>query len=189
MEWRLGDPARARQAGDEASRLLQNRPRQYRVAMLHAEMGDWARSDAVVASLVKNQPHATALSKVFLPVIRATRLLAEGRAAEAVDTLKTVTPGDRRWPDAALLRAQALLKAGDAIAAAAEFEKVAVQPPPLPATTIQPLAMLGLARARAAAGQIAEAKQAYDHALALWKNADADFVLLLAARKERAALK
>ncbi len=189
MEWRLGDPARARQAGDEVSRLLQGRPRQYRVAYLHAEMGNWARADALVAALVQNQPNATALSKIFLPVIRASRLLADGRAAEAVDTLKTVTPADRRWPDAALLRAQALLKAGDAIAAAAEFEKVAVQPPPLPATTIQPLAMLGLARARAAAGQIAEAKQAYDDALALWKDADADFALLLAARKERAALK
>ena len=188
MEWRLGDSVRARQAADEASRLLQGRTRVFRLAQLHAEMRDWARADAVVASLVAGQPNST-LNKVFLPVVRATRLLADGRAGEAVDVLKTVTPIDRRWSDVALLRAQAMLAAGDAVAAATEFDKLVAQPPPLPATTIQPLAMLGRARALVAAGQIADAKQAYDRAFALWKNADADFAPLLAARKERAALK
>ena len=49
-------------------------------------------------------------------------------------------------------------------------------------------AQLGLARAYAMAGDKANAKKAYEAFFITWKNADADLPMLLAAKKEYAAL-
>jgi Flp pilus assembly protein TadD len=50
-----------------------------------------------------------------------------------------------------------------------------------------PAAYVGLARAAARAGDTARAKKAYEGLFALWKDADPDVPLLVAARKEYAA--
>jgi len=62
-------------------------------------------------------------------------------------------------------------------------------PPAGPAPTVYPMALIGLARARVAAGDTTGAKAAYDQFLDLWSGADADLPLLAEARRERAALK
>ena len=49
-------------------------------------------------------------------------------------------------------------------------------------------AQLGLARAYAMGGDKADAKKAYEAFFTTWKNADADLPMLLAAKKEYAAL-
>jgi hypothetical protein len=49
-------------------------------------------------------------------------------------------------------------------------------------------AQLGLARAYAMGGDKADAKKAYEAFFTTWKNADADLPLLVAAKKEYAAL-
>ena len=49
-------------------------------------------------------------------------------------------------------------------------------------------AQLGLARAYAMGGDKANAKKAYEAFFATWKNADADLPMLVAAKKEYAAL-
>jgi len=49
-------------------------------------------------------------------------------------------------------------------------------------------AQLGLARAYAMSGDKAAAKKAYEAFFTTWKNADADLPMLLAAKKEYAAL-
>ena len=49
-------------------------------------------------------------------------------------------------------------------------------------------AQLGLARAHAIAGDKANAKKAYQDFFATWKDADADLPMLVAAKKEFAAL-
>jgi hypothetical protein len=51
-----------------------------------------------------------------------------------------------------------------------------------------PEAQLGLARAYVMAGDKADAKKAYEAFFVTWKNADADLPMLLAAKKEYAAL-
>ena len=51
------------------------------------------------------------------------------------------------------------------------------------------LAYVGLARAEVLAGDAATAKKAYQDFLALWKDADPDMPILIAARKEYVALK
>ncbi len=51
-----------------------------------------------------------------------------------------------------------------------------------------PQAQLGLARAYVMAGDKADAKKAYQALFEAWKDADADLPMLLAAKKEYAAL-
>ena len=187
IEWRLGDQAAARRLADEAARGVTTRV--YRLVYLFATMGDWTRANEILDRAAKEQPNATVARMLTRPLVTAERQLAGGDAAGAVETLRVTDRYERRWPDARLLRARALMRAGDPSAAATEFEKLLERPVPLPATTVDSLAMIGLARARAAAGQTAEAKTAYDRFLTEWKDADSDARLLIEARRERAALK
>ena len=52
-----------------------------------------------------------------------------------------------------------------------------------------PLAQLGLARAAATAGDFAQSRQAYEEFFQLWKDADPDLPILIAAKQEYARLK
>jgi tetratricopeptide (TPR) repeat protein len=99
-----------------------------------------------------------------------------------------------RWPAGgqvgpiAYLRGRILQGRGRAAEAAAVFEemirrKAANWGPEYPA------AHVGLARARKQGGDVAGARQAYEAFLALWKDADPDIPLLVAARKEFANLR
>jgi tetratricopeptide (TPR) repeat protein len=187
LEWRLGDQAAARKLADEAAKGVSTRG--YRLAYLFATMGDWSRADAVLERAAKEQPNSTVSKTFWQPLVRAERQLASGDAAGAIETLRVTERFERRWPDARLLRAQAMLRAGNASAAVTEFEKLLERPVPGPATTVYSLGLIGLARARVAAGQIPEAKAAYDRFLTEWKNADPEARLLNEARRERAALK
>jgi len=186
LEWRLGDQSVARKVANEAATGISTRG--YRLAFLFATMGEWKRSDEFIAQASRDQP-ATIVKAFWQPIVRAERQLAAGDAAAAVETLKATERFERRWPDARLLRAQALLRAGNASASVAEFEKLLGHPVPLPTSTVYPLGLIGLARAHVAAGQIAEARAAYDRFLTEWKNADPGVRLLNEARRERAALK
>jgi hypothetical protein len=51
------------------------------------------------------------------------------------------------------------------------------------------LAHLGLARARAMNGETPEARTSYNQLLSLWKDADPDIPILIAAKAEYAKLK
>jgi hypothetical protein len=58
----------------------------------------------------------------------------------------------------------------------------------VPAPPFYAQAQLGLARAYAMGGDKASAKKAYEAFFQTWKDADADLPMLLAAKKEYAAL-
>jgi len=97
---------------------------------------------------------------------------------------------ETRWADVTLLRAKAQLLAGNTTAAVADFKQLVDIPTGgAAATTLYTDALIGLARARVAAGDASGAKAAYDQFLGLWAGADADLPLLGEARRERAALK
>ena len=187
IEWRLGDQAAARKMADEAAKGVTTRV--YRLVYLFAAMGDRTRATELLNRAATEQPNSTVARMLTRPLVTAERQLADGDASGAVETLRITDRYERRWPDARLLRAHALMRAGNPSAAATEFEKLLERPVPLPTTTVDSLAMIGLARARAAAGQNAEAKAAYDRFLTEWKDADPDARLLIEARRERAALK
>jgi eukaryotic-like serine/threonine-protein kinase len=73
--------------------------------------------------------------------------------------------------------------------AAAEFQKILDHRGLVLNDPIGALAHLGLARAYAMQGDIAKAKEAYQDFLTLWKDADPDIPILIAAKAEYAKLK
>ena len=187
-EWRLGRPDRTRALADEAERLLPSAAPVHRLALLYAEMGEPARARALLDEMTAYQPQATLL-KLWRGVAEATMALSRKDATAALDLLQPLQRFEFRYGDVTLTRAKAHLAGGNAAAAIAEFKRIVDTPPYGPAGTVYPLALTGLARARAAAGDTAGATAAYDQFLDLWKDADADLSLLAEARRERAALK
>jgi hypothetical protein len=96
-------------------------------------------------------------------------------------------PADGRAPEAerplAYLRAHVLFARGRAKEAAAAFDAI-LKHKAAHWGAEYAAAHVGLARAAARDGDTARAKNAYESFFALWKDADADVPLLLAARKE-----
>ena len=80
------------------------------------------------------------------------------------------------------VRAQAYLSAEQGSAAAAEFQKILDHRGLLWNCATGALAHLGLGRAYAMQGDTAKARAAYQDFLALWKDADADIPVLIAAK-------
>ena len=86
------------------------------------------------------------------------------------------------------LRGEAYLAAHQGSAASAEFQKILDHACVVQNGPIGALAHLGLARAYAMQGDTAKAKAAYQDFLTLWKDADPDIPILIAAKAEYAKL-
>jgi len=87
------------------------------------------------------------------------------------------------------VRGQAYLAAHDGSEAAAEFQRIIDQRGVVGNEPIGALAHLGLARAYALEGDTAKARAAYNDFFTLWKDADPDIPILVAAKAEYAKLK
>jgi predicted Zn-dependent protease len=87
------------------------------------------------------------------------------------------------------LRGEAYLQAKQGTAAAAEFQKLLDHRGIVWNCWSGALAHLGLARARAEAGDAAGSRTAYQDFFALWKDADPDIPILQQAKAEYAKLK
>jgi eukaryotic-like serine/threonine-protein kinase len=139
--------------------------------------------------LSKTFPEDTLIQDVFVPLAKAFVALAENRPTEAVDYAKTAKPYDMLYPGS-YVQGLAYLQLHDAAHAKADFEaalvsrtNIASQAPPFYAQ-----AQLGLARAYAMGGDKTNAKKAYEAFFTTWKDADTDLPMLVAAKKEYAAL-
>jgi len=86
-------------------------------------------------------------------------------------------------------RGQAYLAAHRGLEAAAEFQRILARREIVQNDSVGALAHLGLARAYAMQGDTAKAKAAYQDFLLLWKDADPDIPILIAAKSEYAKLK
>jgi serine/threonine protein kinase/tetratricopeptide (TPR) repeat protein len=187
-------------------------------ALLEALCGnlDVARADAAAAGRLGGQPalavalggdliQATRMAdrlasqtspggfanKMWLPEIRATIELKRGNPMRAVGLLASVTPYEAGWGDsflAAYLRGQAYLAAHHSQEAAAEFQKILDHRGVVLDSVIGALAHLLIGRAYATIGNTAKAKSAYQDFLSLWKDADPDIPILIAAKSEYARL-
>jgi eukaryotic-like serine/threonine-protein kinase len=187
-EWRVGDAGRARELAAEAERLLAPEARAYRLAVFYAEIGEGAHARALLDRMAVDQPRSTFLA-LWRAVIDATLALARKDPQAAIEYLRPAQRFEGRWGDVTLLRAKAEMLAGNTDAATADFKHIIDRPTPGPAVTVYPFAIIGLARARLAAGDSPGATAAYDQFLDLWAHADADLPLLADVRRERAALK
>jgi len=136
------------------------------------------------------------MQRNWLPTIRAAVALERKDPNRAVELLKDAsaielgqaTSGLSIYLCPAYVRGEAYLVLRDGTAAAAEFQKFINHRGVVVNFPWGALARLGLARAYAMQGDTAKAKAAYQDFLTLWKDADSELPVLIAAKAEYAKL-
>jgi len=139
---------------------------------------------------------ASILKVYWLPTIKAAAELNGNNSAQAVVFLEAAAPYELGDPPQlqmgtmypVYIRGQAQLLAHNSVAAAIEFQKFLDHRGVSLNFPLGALAHLGLARAYAMQGDSAKAKTAYQDFFALWKDADPDIPILIAAKAEYAKL-
>ncbi len=165
---------------------------QLRGATALAIAGAPDEADAIVRRLRTVRPDDTLLHGAYHPVAEAAILIQRRRGADAIDVLRAAARYERGMVAAlapAYFRGEARLQAGQAADAVRDFQVVLDNRGADPFSPFIPLAQLGVARALSAGGDVTAARKAYELVLRAWDHADADFPMLLAARREAAQLR
>ncbi|MGC1618334.1 MAG: tetratricopeptide repeat protein, partial [Candidatus Acidiferrum sp.] len=163
---------------------------QYGAALALALVGDASRTMALANDLGHRFPEGTEVQLTRLPTIRAQLALSHNDAAEALEALQTAAPyelADGLYP--VYVHGEVYLAAHQGIEAAAEFQKILNHRGIVLNEPIGALAHLQVGRAYAMQGDTAKAKAAYQDFLTLWKDADPDIPIFIAAKAEYAKLK
>ena len=192
IEALFGNRTRAQQQSLAALALSNGSAVQFNAAMALAVAGDRNRVRAIAEDLDKRYPESTVVQFIYLPTIRAQLALSNNDASKALDALRTTEPYDLSvdgvlYP--AYVRGEAYLSAGQGKEAAREFQKVLDHRGIVTNDPIGALAHLQIGRAYAVQGDTPKAKAAYQDFLALWKDADPDIPIFIAAKAEAAKLK
>jgi hypothetical protein len=170
--------------------LDKNKQTQESAVLAAAVCGDGKQALPLAQELSKKFPEDTLIQDVYVPLAKAFVALAEGRTEETVAAAKPSKPYDSLYPGSyvqglAYLR---LHDAGQAVSAFQSATKLKGGSLTQAGAPFYAQAQLGLARAYAMGGEKANAKKAYQDFFATWKDADADLPMLVAAKKEFAAL-
>jgi serine/threonine protein kinase/tetratricopeptide (TPR) repeat protein len=192
LEAETGDAAAAKRVAVAGLALDSSVGVKERVAFAFARAGDSARAQSLADEVAKAFPTGTVVNKFELPAIRAAIELDRNNPAKALEILQPVAPYDLSnargmWP--AYERGRANLALHKGADAAVDFQKVIDHPGVVHTTVTGALAKLGLARAHAIEGDSAKARVAYQDFFALWKDADPDVPILVAAKSEYAKLR
>jgi tetratricopeptide (TPR) repeat protein len=195
-EAEFGNPAAAKQDVAAALALTPGRDVKLLAALTLARIGEAARAKAIVEELEKNYGSDTILKVYWLPTIQAAAELNANNSAQAIVFLEAAAPYELGQPPQlpmgtmypVYIRGQAQLLVHNGAAAAAEFQKFLDHRGVTLNFPLGALAHLGLARAYAIQGDTAKAKTAYQDFFGLWKDADADIPILIAAKAGYAKL-
>jgi eukaryotic-like serine/threonine-protein kinase len=194
----FGNAAEARQRVTSAMGLSTGRDEVYCAALALAYAGDDRRLQALTDDLAKRFPEATIVQFNYLPTLRAKRAARRGNASQAIEDLRGATPyelgkttASNAWVALypAYVRGEAYLAGHQGSEAAAEFQKILDHRGAAGNEPIGSLAHLEIGRAYVMQGDTAKAKAAYQEFLTLWKDADPDIPVLVAAKAEYARLK
>lgn len=198
-EVEFGNPAQARKEVEEGLRLAETRDSQVIAALVLARAGDITRAQTLADSLEKRFPQNSELNGYWLPSIRAAIGLDRGNPAETLKTLEPALPYESAYPRPQLeggslifpayLRGQAYLLLHRGSEAAGEFQKFIDQRALVVNCPLGALAHFWLGRARALEGNEAAARESYQKFFTLWKDADPDTPILIAAKSEYAKLR
>ena len=203
-----GNPAEARQSAAEALKLAPaSQGVESEAALAFAMAGDTARAESLAQDLGKRYPVDTQMQSLWLPAIQAQVALDRKNPAAAVNAPQAASPIELASISFVnnisclyhvYVRGEAYLAAGQGSAAAAEFQKIIDHSGIVWNCWTGALAHLGVARANALEAktlQGADADAARVRALAaykdfftLWKDADPDIPILIAAKSEYAKL-
>jgi eukaryotic-like serine/threonine-protein kinase len=168
-----------------------------RPALAMAMCGEAAVAEKLAAGTSKLFPNGTIWNAVQLPEIQAMIALHRDEPAKSVELLASASPYERAYPDAVYLRGLAYLRLYKGAEAAAEFHKIVDHKGTnWGATWVHPywgqfysLSYLGVARSSALAGEVANARKAFQDFFELWKDADPDIPVLKQAKAEYAKLR
>jgi serine/threonine protein kinase/tetratricopeptide (TPR) repeat protein len=182
----------ARKDAQAALALSSGQPVQSRAAIALARAGDSIHAQELADALDKQHPVDTVVQSYYLPSIRAAISLDKRDPQRAIETLRQAEPYELGGTPAlypAYLRGVAYIQIGQGKEAAVEFKKILDHPGITLNQLSGALARLGLARAYALQGDTVKALAAYQDFLTLWKDADPDIPILIAAKSEYAKLK
>jgi tetratricopeptide (TPR) repeat protein len=167
---------------------------QYQAELALALPQDATRAQPLVYDLDRRFPEDTIVQFNFLPTTRAQIDLIHNDFARAIEALQPAAPYELGSPNSAIslalypvyVRGEAYLAACQGSEAAAEFQKIIDHPGVVVNDPIGALAHLQIGRAYAMQGDAAKAKAAYQDFLTLWKDADPDIPIFIAAEAEYA---
>jgi DNA-binding winged helix-turn-helix (wHTH) protein/tetratricopeptide (TPR) repeat protein len=191
VEALIGDAGRARTAAESALALDQKSDTMLFAAIALALAGDAVRARTLVEAAAPRVKPGVCSRFVWLPVGRALVEAESGRPDQALDLIRPSSRFERGREfglEPLGVRASIELSAGRFGEAAATFEELLRLRAANPLSPWIPYARLGLARARAYAGDLRGSAVAYDALLESLKTADADAPILVVARRERAKL-
>jgi hypothetical protein len=186
LEAQLGNSAEARQLAAAAGELGGQ------AAMALALTGDADSATELADGLASHAPPGSFANKVWVPEIRAVIELKRGNPMRAVELLAPVAAYEAGWFEnfmGAYVRGQAYLAAHRGQEAAAEFQKIISHRGVVLNSVIGALAHLQLGRAYGMQGETTKARAAYEDFLMLWRDADPDIPILIAAKAEYAKLR
>ncbi len=188
----FGDPEEARKRSQAALALSSDRDTLYGAGLALAFAGDVQRARPLMNRLAEQFPEDTTVQFCYLPVLRALLAIAHNDSAKAIEALRPAVPYEigvaaHLYP--AYVRGLAFLAARQGNEAVTEFQKVIDHPAVVGNDPIGALVHIGLARTYALQRDTARAKAVYQDFLTLWKDADPDTPVLIAAKAEFAKLK
>jgi hypothetical protein len=197
----LGNSDETRRRATLAMERSTGRDVQYGAALALAYAGEHGRAQALTDDLGKRFPEDTVVQFNFLPTLRAKLGVSKRNASEALESLRVASPYELGAPSSSTytnywtalypvyVRGEAYLAARQGSEAAAEFQKILDHRGIVLNGLIGALAHLQIGRAYAVRGDTAKAKAAYQDFLTLWKDADPDIPIFIAAKAEYAKLK
>jgi len=191
-EVEAGKREQARAEANAALKLAPNRNVRAMAALALARAGDTAGAERLAVELDKAFPLDTLVQRYRLPTIRAGVALERKDPNRAIELLKLTSAielGDQGGLTPVYLRGEAYLMLRDGSEAKAEFQKFIDHRGVVVNFPWGALARLGLARAYAMQGDTAKARAAYQDFLTLWKDADPDIPILIAAKSEYSKLR
>jgi DNA-binding winged helix-turn-helix (wHTH) protein/tetratricopeptide (TPR) repeat protein len=194
----FGNSAGARQKAVTALSLSTGHDVQFEAALALAVIGDAARAQALANDMAKQFPENTVVQFNYLPTVRAQIALSRKDSSKAIETLQVTVPYELGSTATAGLppalypvyvRAEAYRTARRGSESAIQFQKILDHRGVVVNEPIGALAHLGLARAYALQGNTAMARAEYQDFLTLWKDADPDIPIYIAAKAEYAKLR
>jgi serine/threonine protein kinase/tetratricopeptide (TPR) repeat protein len=195
-EAEFGNMARAAESARAALSLAGSKDVKILAALTFAQAGESKRAEKLAGELDKLRPSDTILNKYWLPIVRGAVDLSGTREAAAIEVLEIAAPFELGAPTPigpatlypAYLRGVAYLRLKQPGKAAAEFRKLMDHRGCVQNYVLGALVHLQLGRAYGMLRDTAKAKAAYQDFLTLWKDADPDIPILIAAKAEYAKL-